>query len=117
MALLLIAMPMLRGYVDTRARDLHAMSPEEVRSLHPIMISANASDHATSLVVARANPQEWASLASDERRHVARDIAQGAADRGTRNVLLYESDRLVLEIAEGDLIYVESRALHKEGAP
>ena len=106
-ASLLLALPMLFEEANIRSRDLQAMSAADAQRLHPIVVSAKAGDRETSLIVARTSPETWGELSSDGRRTVANELAVTAADRGTRSVLVYESDRLVVEITAGEVVYVE----------
>jgi hypothetical protein len=105
--LLLVALPLARELLQTRSRDLHAMSLGEAHELHPILHSAQAGGGKTSLVIGKADTDQWGLLSRDERLAMAHDVLRNAMGKDYRNVLVYDEDRLVLEISNATIVYVE----------
>ncbi len=104
--LLFVGIPLLREFMGERTRDLKGMSANSAAKIHPLLISASEGREA-SLLLGKVNGDKWVLLSVEEREGVANELGQAARMRSLQNVMLYNGDVMVLQIAESELRYLE----------
>jgi hypothetical protein len=99
-------LPMFRGILGERSRDLKSMNVAEVQKIHPMLLTAEMSKEA-GLMVATMDADKWALLSTEQRKVVANKFVSVANMRGLRSVMVYVNEVMIIDVSGGALRYLQ----------